>query len=156
MHYPQLDSKRDFALLSVGIQTGRRLSDLEGLRWGDLRQGEGGKLTLKWRRTKGDKTTSDILIPGISRSIMDWLAAYYTVPKLATLPKDAPVWVSLSPRNKGEALGIQTVADNCEKRLGVSKVHTLRHFFARAMGDAGAKVSTIQSRLGHSSLATTG
>ncbi len=151
-----LAGKRDLALLSVGIQTGRRLSELAGLRWGDLRQGEGGKLTLNWRRTKGGKTTSDILTPGISRSVMDWLAAYYTTPKLGTLPKDAPVWVSLSPRNKGEALGIQTVADICEKRLGVSKVHTLRHTFARAMEDAGAKVSTIQSRLGHSSLATTG
>lgn len=151
-----LAGKRDFALLSVGIQTGRRLSELAGLRWGDLRQGADGKLTLHWRRTKGGKTTSDVLIPGVARSVMDWLTAYYTAPRLATLPKDAPVWVSLSPRNKGEALGIQTVADICEKRLGVSKVHTLRHTFARAMEDAGAKISTIQSRLGHQSLATTG
>lgn len=151
-----LVGKRDLALLSVGIQTGRRLSELAGLRWGDLRQGDGDKLTLNWRRTKGGKTTSDILTPGISRSVMAWLSAYYTPTKLGTLPKDAAVWVSLSPRNKGEPLGIQTIADICEKRLGVSKVHTLRHTFARAMEDAGAKVSTIQSRLGHSSLATTG
>ncbi len=50
----------------------------------------------------------------------------------------------------------QTIADVCQKHLGTSKVHTLRHTFARAMEDAGAKVSDIQARLGHSSLATTG
>lgn len=151
----ELAGKRDYALLSVAIQTGRRLSELAGLRWGDLRQGEDGKITVQWRRTKGGKTTRDILTVGVSRSVMDWLNTYYKA-KLASLPKTGAVWVSLSPRNKGEALGIQTIADICEKRLGVSKVHTLRHTFARAMEDAGAKVSTIQSRLGHTSLATTG
>ena len=50
----------------------------------------------------------------------------------------------------------QAIADVCQKRLGVSKVHTLRHTFARAMEDSGAKVSEIQARLDHSSLATTG
>ncbi len=70
---------------------------------------------------------------------------------------DAPVWVS-SSRNgsRGQALGIQSIADICERRLGTSKVHALRHTFARAMEDSGAKVSEIQARLGHDSLATTG
>ncbi len=35
-------------------------------------------------------------------------------------------------------------------------MHALRHTFAKAMEDSGAKVSEIQARLGHSSLATTG
>jgi integrase len=35
-------------------------------------------------------------------------------------------------------------------------VHALRHTFARAIKDAGAKVFEIQARLGHDSLATTG
>ena len=48
-----------------------------------------------------------------------------------------------------------------EKRLLAAKihgasVHSLRHTFARMMEDAGAKVSDIQARLGHESLATTG
>ncbi len=50
----------------------------------------------------------------------------------------------------------QAIADVCQKRLGISKVHSLRHTFAKAMEDSGAKVSEIQARLGHSSLATTG
>jgi integrase/recombinase XerC len=54
------------------------------------------------------------------------------------------------------ALGVQSIADICTRRLGTSQVHRLRHTFARGMEDAGAKVSDIQARLGHSSLATTG
>ena len=38
----------------------------------------------------------------------------------------------------------------------MSTVHSLRHTFAQGMEDVGAKVSDIQARLGHSSLATTG
>lgn len=62
-----LAGKRDLALLSVGIQTGQRLSDLAGLLWGHIHQGEGDKLTLNWYRTKGDKKISDILMPDICR-----------------------------------------------------------------------------------------
>ena len=58
--------------------------------------------------------------------------------------------------SRGRALGIQSIADICAKRLGTSKVHALRPTFARAMEDAGAKVSEIQARLGHDSLATAG
>ena len=42
------------------------------------------------------------------------------------------------------------------KRLLKSQVHALRHPFAKTMEEAGAKVSEIQSRLGHTSLAVTG
>ena len=35
-------------------------------------------------------------------------------------------------------------------------MHALRHTFAKAMEDSGAKVSKIQARLGHSILATMG
>lgn len=146
--------QRDYALLSVALQTGRRLSELAALRRGDLKL-DGASVIIYWRRTKGGKATSDRLPQALSRALADWLSTYYKQ-GLAGLPPGAPVWVSLSRRNEGQALGIQTIADICERRLGTSKVHSLRHTFARAMEDAGAKVSTIQARLGHTSLATTG
>ena len=52
--------------------------------------------------------------------------------------------------------GNYSVADICEKRVGARQVHALRHTFARALEDAGAKVSEIQAQLGHESLDTTG
>ena len=76
--------------------------------------------------------------------------------QLIDAPFNAPIWLSFSLRNKGKAISIQAITDICEKHLGTSKVHALRHTFARAMEDSGAKVSDIQARLGHESLATTG
>jgi integrase len=146
--------KRDYALLSVALQTGRRLSELASLRRSNLKF-DGATITVHWHRTKGGKAMSDRLPQPLSRVLAEWLSSYYGN-QLSALPQDAPVWVSLSRQNKGAALGIQTIADICEKRLGTSKVHSLRHTFARAMEDAGAKVSVIQARLGHTSLATTG
>ncbi len=146
--------KRDYALLSVALQTGRRLSELASLRRSNLKF-DGATITIHWYRTKGGKTMSDRLPQPLSRALAEWLSSYYSN-QLSSLPQDAPIWVSLSRQNKGAALSIQTIADICEKRLGTSKVHSLRHTFARAMEDAGAKVSVIQARLGHTSLATTG
>ncbi len=147
--------KRDYALLSVALQTGRRLSELASLRRSNLKF-DGATITIHWHRTKGGKAMSDRLPQPLSRALAEWLSSYYGNQQLSSLPQDAPVWVSLSRQNKGAAMGIQTIADICEKRLGTSKVHSLRHTFARGMEDAGAKVSVIQARLGHTSLATTG
>jgi integrase len=70
---------------------------------------------------------------------------------------DAPLWVSLATNGtRGKRLSTRAIEQICQDRLGTGKAHVLRHSFARALEDAGAKVSEIQSRLGHESLATTG
>lgn len=67
------------------------------------------------------------------------------------------MWVSLARNGtQGQPLSTRAIGLMCEARLGTSKVHTLRHTFAHAMEEAGAKVSDIQARLGHANLATTG
>jgi integrase len=147
--------KRDYALLAVALQTGRRVSELAGVRSGDMSH-DGAILTVLWRRCKGGRSMADTLPPPVGAAVREYLVALYGE-AWATLPADAPVWVSFARnRSHGQALGIQSVADICQRRLGTSKVHALRHTFARAMEDAGAKVSEIQARLGHESLATTG
>lgn len=139
----------------VGLQGGRRRSELAQLRWGDVRI-SGGSVTLTWCHTKGGKTLHDTLPRTVANALLQWLAMFYG-PQLARLPSDAPLWVSLSMNDSwGQALDTQSLGDICQRHLGTSKVYTLRHTFAKAMEDAGAKVSEIQRRLGHSSLATTG
>lgn len=146
---------RNRALLMVGLQCGRRRSELAALRWRDVRI-SGATVTLIWRHTKGGKTLYDTLPRSVANALLQWLSMFYGA-QLATLPADAPVWTSLSMNNSwGQALDTQSLGDICQRHLGSSKVHTLRHTFAKAMEDAGAKVSEIQRRLGHSSLATTG
>jgi integrase len=79
------------------------------------------------------------------------------LPERPKRPMRQPIWVSLARNGTaGHPLTARAIAQLCEKRLGTSKVHALRHTFARAMEDAGAKVSEIQAALGHADLGTTG
>jgi integrase len=157
-----LAGQRDYALLAVGLQVGRRVSELGGVRWRHLHLAAAGvpgaavdQISVVWERTKGGKTARDQLTQPVSAALMIWLHHFYGA-QLGDLPPDGAIWCSLARQNRGAPMTTQAIADVCAKRLGTSKVHTLRHTFARAMEDAGAKVSEIQARLGHSSLVTTG
>lgn len=147
------EGQRDYCLLAVGLQTGRRVAELAGLRWGDV-EVRGAEITLTWRRTKGGKAMRDTLPAGLSRTLAQYLQGVHGTSK--TLPADAAVWASCSTRNPGAPIDIDTVRRICERHLGTTKVHALRHTFARTLEEAGAKLSEIQARLGHSNAATTG
>jgi integrase len=157
---------RDYALLLIGLHTGRRLSELAGLRWGHI-SARGARLELVWPTSKGGKVMRDVLpTRGRGRepaqALLEWMRHAYPPGDrderaLTSAGADTPVWLSLARNGTaGHALSLSALADICLKRLGVSTVHTLRHTFARALEDAGAKVSEIQARLGHESLDTTG
>jgi integrase len=161
-----LAGMRDYALLLTGLHTGRRLSELAGLRWGHITV-HGARLEIVWPKSKGGKVMRDILPTRgrgrePARALLDWMRHAYPPGDpdeyaLTSAGAVAPVWVSLARNGTaGHALSVSTLADICAKRLGVSTVHTLRHTFARALDDAGAKVSEIQAHLGHASLDTTG
>lgn len=149
-----LGGLRDYALLSVALTTGRRLSELAGLRWQHVHLLSNGQAQLTWARTKGGDIMYDTLPMATTRALTAYLYKLYG-PQLGDLPHDAPVWVSLSNHQRGRAISISAIADVCQRRIGTSKVHQLRHTFAQLMEDKGAKVSEIQQRLGHVSAATT-
>jgi integrase len=149
-----LKGKRDYALLSVGIATGRRASELAALTWGCIST-SGGTVTLHFERTKGDKSIRDTLSPAVGRALLDYLNVVYAG-NLMVLPNDAPVWVALGGRQRGRALTYLGISGIVEKYLGTSKVHVLRHTFAHGMDASGAKLTETQRRLGHGSPATTG
>lgn len=136
------------------LATGRRLSEGAGLQLGDVER-QGREIILHFRRCKGGKQMSDRLPMAVSDALSEWLESYYGV-GMRPFHNAAPLWVVLSGKYAGRALGIQSIADVCKKRLGTSKVHQLRHTWAHAMDEANAPASLIQSRLGHASLATTG
>ena len=155
----QVAGRRDYALLAVALATGRRLAELAALSWGDLaiqHTGRGEQLHVTWQRAKGGKVMRDVLAVPVSAALLTWLHSYYGA-SIGTLPATAPVWVSLAARNgtAGHRLSKQGIADVVKARLHTHP-HATRHAFARATEQAGAKVSDVQARLGHSSLATTG
>lgn len=143
---------RDYAMLSIYMQTGRRLQEVVNLLWENV-QIQGDTITLFFR-CKGNKPMRDTLTPGVARSLLEWLHMRYG--DLSNMQPDTPLWVSTKRQSKSGHLTTRSVSNICEKRLGFSKVHTTRHTWARTMEDLGAKVSEIQARLGHESLATTG
>lgn len=148
--------KRDYALLAVLLQTGRRVSEVASLRWQHVAL-VGKKITLTFDHCKGGKVMIDTLSVAVSTALMEWLHAAYGA-HLGQLAKDAPLWISFTrnSRYRGQALGIQSISNICERYLGSSKVHVTRHTFTHLMMKAGATLPEIQARLGHESLDTTG
>lgn len=144
---------RDYALLSIALATGRRVSELAGLRYKHL-QKTGATCIVYWERCKGNKQMQDELPEKTTRALYTYLHAVYGV-NLLSLPGDAPVWVSFSKRNPGQAIGIRTIAYLCETYLGTSKVHATRHTWAVTMSKKGATLQQIGKGLGHSNLKTT-
>jgi len=127
-----LVGRRDYALLTVFLATGRRLAEVAALTMGDLTiQSE--RVQLVFRHAKGGKVLRDQLGAGTSAALLDWLRACYGE-DLAGVANDKPVWVSLARNGtKGQALSTRAIGLMCEARIGTSKVHSLRHTFAHAM-----------------------
>jgi site-specific recombinase XerD len=144
---------RDYALLSIALATGRRASELAGLRYKHLRK-QGSVSHVEWERCKGGKQLHDVLPEKTTQALYTYLQAVYGT-KLGTLSGDAPVWVSCSLRNAGQAIGTRTISNICEAYLGTSKVHATRHTWAMTMMKKGASLQQIGKGLGHSNLKTT-
>lgn len=145
-----LQGKRDYALLLLALTTGRRAAELLALVWGDLRV-SGQHIEVTWRHCKGNKTMQDILGENTREALLFYAEALYG----SDIAPDAPLFVSLSRNNYGKKMSPQAVANICQIYLGTSKIHTTRHTFAVNSENAGANLSEIGERLGHSSLKTT-
>jgi site-specific recombinase XerD len=147
--------KRDYALLAILLQTGRRLSEVASLQWQHVRVKK-QRVSLTFEHCKGDKTMRDMLNLANSKTLLTWLHGYYGK-DLTRLDNHAPLWVTLSRNTKqqGQPLGIQGIQQVCQKYLE-THTHVTRHTFTQLMIRAGATLPEIQARLGHESLATTG
>jgi site-specific recombinase XerD len=143
---------RDYVLLSIGLMTGRRASELTGMRWGDVKRR--GLQTILEFRCKGGKIKRDALDGDTAKAFYVYLEVVHGK-ELSKLPADAPIWVSFSRENPGQAIGIKTLSNICRKALGTTKIHTLRHTWAKQMQYAGATLTEIQNGLGHEDIATT-
>ena len=149
-----LAGKRDYALILVGLTTGRRLAEIRNITPKDI-EASGESYIVTFPHAKGGKVMRDKLSQPVGRALRDYLLGLSQ--EGYALRVDEPIWLSLSKNaSHGKPLSILSIEYVCERRIGTSRFHSLRHTFAHAMESAGAKVSDIQARLGHSNIATTG
>jgi integrase/recombinase XerD len=147
---------RDRAMLSVAYAAGLRVSELVGLRVSDLDLSRGLVAALG----KGNKRR---IVP-LGDVALDRLGAYLTARAAAkakpraALEKSSPL-VFLSPR--GGALtrqGFWKIVGRYARAMGIRgrvHPHQLRHSFATHLLAGGADLRSVQTMLGHSSVATT-
>jgi len=147
-----LDGLRDKTLLMLALTTGRRLAEVAAMRREHLAT-TGIIVTVTFPHAKGGKVMRDELTRSMSSMLYDYLRA---VNASGIRYDPQAIWIAFGPHNRGGALKPRAIERICEQRLGLQHFHALRHTFAQAMEQAGAKVSEIQARLGHSNLATTG
>jgi site-specific recombinase XerD len=145
--------RRDHALLVLMIQTGVRVSELTGLRIGDVQLGSGPHIRVLG---KGRKKRATTLTGETVKVVRAWLKERRGQP-------DEPLF----PTRQGRALSRYTVgvivtkhattaAASCPS-LKVKRVtpHTLRHTNAMLLRAKGVDIATIALWLGHENAQTT-
>jgi integrase/recombinase XerD len=145
--------RRDHALLLVAIQTGLRVSELTGLRRGDVQLAAGAHLRC---HGKGRKDRATPLTAGTVAVLRAWLAEQPDVP-------DAPLFPTSRGRPlSGDAVSLLVTrhtrrATAACPTLATKTVtpHVLRHTAAMRLLHAGVDTATIALWLGHEHVDTT-
>jgi integrase/recombinase XerC len=137
---------RDRAMLELFYSSGLRLSELTGLRWGDLSLDEGEVRVLG----KGRKTR---LLP-VGRHAV---AALRALGQAEGRAPESPVFrgrhgAPISPRTVQARMKTLALRHGFAKRV---HPHLLRHTFASHMLESSGDLRAVQELLGHADIATT-
>lgn len=143
--------RRDRAMLELLYATGLRVSELIGLKLGDLHKEMG------FIRVMG-KGSKERLVP-VGRTALQFLDDYLQLarPKLARGLLSEALFLS----NRGRGMSRQQfflLLKAYAKAAGIKKEispHQLRHSFATHLLNNGADLRSVQAMLGHADLATT-
>ncbi|MFN8008693.1 MAG: site-specific tyrosine recombinase XerD [Terriglobia bacterium] len=142
---------RDKAMLEVLYATGLRVSELVGLRLGDLHldlgylgcSGKGGKIRV---------------VP-LGKSALAALDAYLRTGRSALLGKSRGEEVFVNARGRSMTRqGFWKIIRDYGRKAGIPirlRPHLLRHSFATHLLQRGADLRAVQSMLGHSDISTT-
>ncbi len=143
---------RDKALIEMLYATGMRVSELVGVKPGDLNLDEGYLTCIG----KGDKQR---IVP-IGQDAADWVRRYMRDGRPQLLHKRSSPWLFVNARDGGplSRVGFWKVLKEYGIKAGVNRdisPHVLRHSFATHLLERGADLRAIQVMLGHADLSTT-
>ena len=137
--------QRDRCLLMTAYATGLRVSELVRLKVNAI---DSERMMVRVEQGKGKKDRYTIL----SLRLLMELRLYWKEHRSPTY---------LFPNRKGDPISIdyaQRIYNLAKLRAGIQKghgIHTLRHCFATHLLEAGVDLRTIQTLLGHNSMAST-
>ncbi|HMM77409.1 MAG TPA: site-specific tyrosine recombinase XerD [Gammaproteobacteria bacterium] len=142
---------RDRTMLELLYATGLRVSELVGMRSGDLNLAQGVVRIVG----KGDK---ERLVP-VGEVALDWLSRWFDAGRPVVL--HGQLTDAVFPTARGEAMTRQAFWQIIKKhglRAGIAGTlspHTLRHAFATHLLNRGADLRVVQLLLGHADISTT-
>jgi site-specific recombinase XerD len=141
---------RNVALIMVLVDTGLRVSELMGLKVGDVDRGEGELLVTG----KGNKKRRVYMGSTARRAL--W--RYFETDRRTALT-DEPLFVSVGGTKHGAALshtGVHGIVTKAGAAAGVTGIrcspHTLRHTFAVNFLRGGGNLFELQQLMGHTDL----
>ena len=143
---------RDRALIEVLYATGLRVSELIGLRIGDVRLDQGYLQCLG----KGSK---ERIVP-LGEIATGWVRRYMAEARPKFTASNDPPWLFISQRgarrlSRGAFWQILKDYGSAAGIRAHLSPHVLRHSFATHLLERGADLRAIQSMLGHADLSTT-
>ncbi len=146
---------RDRALIALMAYTGARGVELQRADLKDLTTQQ-GRLVLAVRG-KGRQETDEVIVivhPDAERALHDWLAERGE--------QDGPLFVSFSPRTRGQRIAMSTVRGLVKKHFRAAGVHgrgktthSLRHTAITNAVRHGAPVQKVQAMARHANISTT-
>ena len=144
----QLLGVRDRAIMELFYSSGLRVSELVGLNFDDYQRSQ----RMLRIRGKGNK---ERLVP-ITSSAGDWMQKYLNHPNRITKEPNAVFLNKLGTRITTRSIDRMMKKRLLQSGLAVTVTpHTIRHTIATHWLEQGMDLKTIQTLLGHASLATT-
>ena len=151
-----IQGKRDFAMVNLMARTGLRTIELIRADVADIRQQGGEALLFIQGKGRDSKDDFVILMEAALKPIHRYLKAR------GQNGKPAPLFVSLSNRNKGKRLTTTTIRGAVRTNLRKINIdspklcaHSLRHFFATQALKAGSPLLQVKEAMRHASIETT-
>lgn len=151
-----VQGKRDFAMINLMARTGLRTIEVIRADAGDIRQQGGEALLFVQGKGRDSKDDFVILMDAALKPIRRYLRAR------GSSDQKAPLFVSLSDRNKGQRLTTKTIREAVKGYLRKVNIdspklcaHSLRHFFATQALKAGSPLLQVKEAMRHASIETT-
>lgn len=140
--------KRDYAILTLGIDTGLRAIDIRNLNLGDIDWKKGVLSMVQ------SKTGKRVELP-LSGKTMNAIADY--ILEARPEAKNKEIFLSIQKPTKPIPQNLSQIVKKYSDRAGLTWIngrgfHSLRRTFATELASAGVEIQTISQMLGHSSI----